>query len=202
MGTYKSIDPSVSGGVNQLVTYLTKLPPQRTNRYKVEFTDVPTTSTPVDFFATMVQIPSSSVRFFPDSVGPYTPTWKVPLKHEVDDRFIVEFMVDEKHQIRNFIQDWMNKLGINVNKGGPYGAPMFSTEFGNLVSKATMTITPVKSDPTDITESTLSYVLEQVYPKLILPSEFNTDNPNPLRLQVDFNYRTFKFNNIPAGANS
>lgn len=200
MGTYNSIDPSVSGGVNQLVTYLTKLPPQRTNRYKVSFTEVPTKGTPVDFFATMVQIPSSSVRFFPDSVGPYTPTWKVPLKHEVDDRFIVEFMVDERHQIRQFIHDWMNALGINVNTGGAYGAPMFSTKTANLVANAKMTITPLKSDPTD-TESVLVYELEQVYPKLVLPSEFNTDNPNPLRLQVDFNYRIFKFGNVPAGGN-
>jgi hypothetical protein len=201
MGTYKSIDPSISGGVNQLVTYLTKLPPQRINRYKIVFTDVPITGTPVDFFATMVQIPSSSVRFFPDSVGPYTPTWKVPLKHEVDDRFIVEFMIDEKHQIREFFQNWMYKLGQNYLRTNKYGSAMYNTKEQNLVRDAKMTIYPLTTDLSD-SASTISYVLEQVYPKLILPSEFNTDNPDTLRLQVDFNYRTFTFNGISNGSST
>ena len=197
MGNYSSISPlstSPSGpgagpGIGSLITQLGKLPPQRTNRYLVEFESLPVdTNSQLPFFATMVQIPSRGIRFFPDSVGPFTPVWKVPLKHEVDDRFIVEFMVDERQYVRTVMELWMNSLLESKISGGPPGSAMYSTKNPSFtIDQTKMKITSIDSQE----NKKFTYTLTHVYPKLILPSEFNTDNPNPLKLQVDFNYRTY-----------
>lgn len=187
--------PATSGnnltGISSLIDYLSKSSPQRMNRYQVDFTLASgKVNGPQTFFATMVQIPSRSIQFYPDSVGPYTPTWKVPLKQEFDDKFIIEFLVDENFQIRKFIEDWMDNLAVNVNGKKP-GNFLFNT---GVETTATMVITPLDSNG-NITTTPMT--LYNAWPKLILPSEFNMDSGDLLRMQVDFNYRYMSMGTSP-----
>ena len=182
--------PATSGknltGISSLIDYLSKSSPQRMNRYQVAFLLASSkVQGPQTFFATMVQIPSRSIQFYPDSVGPYTPTWKVPLKQEFDDKFIIEFLVDENFQIRKFIEDWMDNLVKNVNIGKKPGNFLFDP---GVETTAKMTITPLDSNGNVATAAT-AMTLYNAWPKLILPSEFNMDSGDLLRMQVDFNYR-------------
>jgi hypothetical protein len=163
------INPS---SISSLAQYLGSQPPQRANRYSVQFSkgkgNLPTAPT---FFATMVQIPSRSVLYFPDSVNPWNPNFKVPLKQEWDDKFIVEFLVDEQFSIRAFIENWMDSLQEQWQ---------FDKNGGSNI----MNISSVQTDG----KVNSRFTLYDVWPKLILPSEFNTDNPELLRMQVDFAY--------------
>jgi len=187
MPGYNSLNTNTIGG---LMGFLAnpQTSPQRTNRFKVSFFGkgiqdiIPLTggSDGAVFFATMVQIPSRGIMFYPDSVGPWTPYWRSPLKTTFDDKFLVEFFVDEKFTIRKFIENWMDKI-LNSSDGVLIK--------DDVCSNTTMTIQPIDS----INNSNTTITLDYVWPKLILPSEFNTDRPELLRMQVDFSYRTAKF---------
>ena len=180
-----------SGTTTELIDYLSKYPPQRVNRFNVAFNGGYFTTTgggekDTGFFATMVQLPSRGIMFYPDSVGPWSPQWRVPLKTTFDDKFIVEFLVDESFAIRKFIENWMVDI---YNQGN--GRQLKDLSGGkNPCSDTRMIITPVKSTNSP---SGTTITLDYVWPKLILPSEFNSDRPDLLRLQVDFSYRTAVF---------
>jgi len=163
-----------SNTISALADYLGKNPPQRVNRYSIDFSPVEGKQ-PDTFFATMVQIPSRSILYFPDSVAPFAPNYKVPLKHEWDEKFIVEFLVDEAFTIRKFIEDWMDSLIGNY--------------YYNDNKTSTMTISALGIN--NILKPI--FTLHDVWPKLISPSEFNTDRPDLLRMQVDFAYRRAEF---------
>ena len=173
--------------ITQLVEYIGKNPPQRVNRYTVAFdgTGMGEGLDNNEFLATMVQIPSRTILFYPDTVNPWVPEWKVPLKNQWDDKFIVEFLVDENFKIRTFIETWMDKI---LNDG--YGNFLYNGYNGDPCNSK-MTIWPLNADGT---KSTFYWTLFNVWPKFILPAEFDADQPNLLKMQVDFSYRSACFN--------
>jgi hypothetical protein len=176
-----------SSTITDLVTQLSTKPIQRSNRFYISFTGLANTITAdIDkpFIASMVQIPSRTILYFPDTAGPFEPPFRVPLQHQYDDKLIVEFLVDEEHRIRKFIETWMDN--IRMPKNSQYlGSTLYDAKEKCI---ATMTIQPQKSDNTG---QSATYTLYDVWPKLILPSEMSSDTPDFLKLIVDFSYRYY-----------
>ena len=178
--------------ISDLMTFLTSTPLQRSNFYKIGFTGInfsntlPSTTNGA-FFASLVQVPSRTILFYPDTTHPFLPPYKVPLQHQYDDRFLVEFLVDQDGKLRRFIETWMDEVRIsNINSG--QGSPLFSTKNQACAVKMTVEMLDGTGKPT------LIYTFYDVWPKLILPSEMSSDNIQFLKLQVDFNYRYYTTN--------
>jgi hypothetical protein len=194
-----------NGGITDILSYFSQNGFQRTNRYTVSITRpgytilgktkqddkevAPITDT---FWATSVQIPSQTVAWFPESFGPSSPTLQIPLKREFDDRFLIDFIVDENWKVRKYFEDWINLI-FYPQKG-------FSGE--GLITKTSRIIPKLNNKEMlkqiDISalnvngEEKYKFTLHEVFPKLLLPSQFANDQPNQyLTLTVDFNYRYY-----------
>lgn len=174
--------------ITGLLNHLTTNPPQRANRYIINIWGP--RKTVGEFMATSVQLPSRGVMFYPDSVGPWTPVWKVPLKTTYDDRLIIEFFVDENFSIRKYIENWMDEIENNTN-----GSVLDDAQ----IKEGIIEIIPLPSNITAGTGGKINTTglpkiqLDYVWPKLILPSEMGVDHPEILKLQVDFTYRSAKW---------
>jgi len=190
--------------INEIINQITVWGVQRPNRYAVEFIDCPVSqsggSSPYVFFATMVQIPQRTTNYFSDSVGPFSPYWDVPLKTEYDDHYIINFLVDKNWSIRSLIEAWMDHtIGGTINtEGYIYGT---SAKGASLVPVAARTgdskikITGISTAENNKQTGTIT--LHQAWPKLILPTQFDTGaNNQPLIMSVDFSYRYYTFDNL------
>lgn len=211
--------------ISSVLEKITTLGVQRANRYKVQFTFPDGVSNPFaqstdSVIATMVQLPQRSINYFSDSVGAFSPYWDVPLKTEFDDHFIINFLVDGRSNIRKFIDSWMGTIVGKVKDGeswtgnrgaigenstiGSYTGPisknvdLLKSGINNTPGLASrIDLIPEKTDPTDGDPLDFMISLYQVWPKLILPSQFDTNANNiPLIMSVDFSYRYYRINQL------
>lgn len=220
MKKYNTVGFNNPSDISHILEKIQKLKgPQRANRYRVEFvvpdavqnpySDVGTDS----IIATMVQLPQRSINYFSDSVGAFSPYWDVPLKVEFDDHFIINFLVDQKWKIRKFIDSWMAVVsgsiednlfftgtGARLQTIGSYqGSNPQSIGINAAANQATrIDLIPEIADPTDPSSaSNIKISLYQVWPKLILPSQFDTNANNiPMTMSVDFSYRYYRINEM------
>lgn len=170
---------------------------QRPNRYVVQFENCPVDGIGnYTFFATMVQIPQRTINYFADSVGPFSPYWDVPLKLEFDDHYIVNFLVDRDWVVRGIMEAWMDQLngGRDEQSGYIYGNSSFNSNIQSTIGSQTYSKIIIKGVGTTDNKSKGTLTLHQAWPKLILPSQFDTSMMDqPLIMSVDFSYRYYTF---------
>lgn len=160
---------------------------QRSNRYRVLIRR--NDGQQLEAAAISVQTPSKNIEFIEDTtMGPSSPSIKVPIRNYFDDRFIVTFVVDSKWEVRRFIEDWMDAYFpsrlANGSRGGSTVSP-FRTALGTIIL---MPLTPAHEG---LAVNNMTFY--DVYPKSILPGEMASAAMDlPLNMIVDFNYRYYK----------
>jgi len=164
---------------------------QRSNRFRVNITppiSIPggVTITPTDFtvFASNIQTPSQSIIFYEDTMSPSGPPISIPIRRNYDDRYIIEFIVDKKWNIRSFFDSWLNSMFINSTATNLNSTRVqyFTDIVGTLEIEAL--------DQNDTVVKTIK--LYDAYPKQIIPTQFSNDTPNQyLTLIVDMMYRYY-----------
>jgi hypothetical protein len=160
---------------------------QRTNRFEVTIIKDNTVAGP--FWASQSQIPAQTIVYFPETFAPSGPQIMIPVKREYDDRFLIDFIVDQDWKVRIFFENWYNSMftALNTNL---LGAKSNSLVARNTVSN--LAKIEIKALATNGEEKQL-ITLYEAYPKLLLPGQFSHDIPNQyLTLSVDFNYRYYK----------
>lgn len=186
--------------ITDLVNKLAYFKPQRVNRYTIQIID-PIPGLPIpeeELKAVNVQIPSKSISYYPDSVGPFLPYHFVPLKQVYDDRFIIEFLVDDNFRIRKYFDDWMTLISGSPANPTSYTHPLYSPQMN--VTGCKMIISGVKAE--DSTQKSLKMTLHDVWPKLILPGQFRAENTGELlTMAVDMQYRYYTIENGVEGPN-
>lgn len=164
---------------------------QRSNRYRISITPpkVPTSSRvqldPTVLFATNVQIPEQVVLYYPDTMSPSGPNINIPVKRTYDNRFIIEFIVDQKWKSRDFFEGWMDLMFKNTtNATRPNSA--FINYFDNITG-----IFDIYA--LDVNDNVNKHItLYDAYPSTILPTQMMAEAPNDyLLLTVDVNYRYY-----------
>ena len=188
-----------AGSINHIIDHFGTNGVQRANRYTVQFINCPVNGFDQStFFATMVQVPQRTINYFSDSVGPFSPYWDVPLKEEYDDHFIINFVVDSNWNIRRLIESWMSQVTGGPLSSGSGWAPGYiygrSARYANIQADSmneNFSQVIIKGIGTDNNQKA-TITLNQAWPKLILPSQFDTNALNqPLLLSVDFSYRYY-----------
>ena len=164
---------------------------QKSNRFRINIlppTSIPggTQITPKAFtvFASNIQTPSQSIIFYEDTMSPSGPPISIPIRRNYDDRYIIEFIVDKKWNIRSFFDSWMNALFLNTGNTNKNSTRVqyFTDIVGELEIEAL--------DQNDIVVKTIT--LYDAYPKQIIPTQFSNDTPNQyLTLIVDMMYRYY-----------
>jgi len=164
---------------------------QRSNRFRVNIippTNIPggTQITPTSFtvFASNIQTPSQSIIFYEDTMSPSGPPISIPIRRNYDDRYIIEFIVDKRWNIRSFFDSWLNSMFINSTATNLNSTRVqyFTDIVGTLEIEAL--------DQNDTVVKTIT--LYDAYPKQIIPTQFSNDTPNQyLTLIVDMMYRYY-----------
>jgi hypothetical protein len=164
---------------------------QKSNRFRVNIippTSIPggTQITPTSFtvFASNIQTPSQSIIFYEDTMSPSGPPISIPIRRNYDDRYIIEFIVDKKWNIRSFFDSWINALFLNTGNTNKNSTRVqyFTDIVGELEIEAL--------DEKDNIVKTIT--LYDAYPKQIIPTQFSNDTPNQyLTLIVDMMYRYY-----------
>lgn len=197
--------PGAKQEINDIINNIVTNGAQRSNRYSVHFENcpvqLPNIDTNYNFFATMCQLPERSIQIFQDSVGPYSPSWDIPLKTEYDDDYIINFLVDGNWNIRKLMEGWMDYVSGAVRPGGIFsgrsvlGSGIMPTGafpadgVGNDSSKIV-----IKGFKTADNTVASTLTLYGAWPKTILPSNMDTNaNNQPLLLSVVFSYRYYRF---------
>jgi len=160
---------------------------QRSNRFRISITPPAKLAIPknIPIFAQTVQTPSQAILFRQDFMSPSGPPIDVPLRRVYDERFIVEFIIDGRWDIRKFFDGWMDFLFINSNPNTKNSTKVNYWEdvVGTFVIQAL--------DINDNVKQTIT--LYDAWPKMIIPSQMSNDTPNQyLVLIVDINYRYYK----------
>ena len=163
---------------------------QKSNRFRINIippTVIPggTQITPTSFtvFASNIQTPSQSIIFYEDTMSPSGPPISIPLRRNYDDRYIIEFIIDKKWNIRSFFDSWINALFLNT---GPNKNSTRVQYFTDIVG----TLEIEALDQNDGVVKTIT--LYDAYPKQIIPTQFSNDTPNQyLTLIVDMMYRYY-----------
>ena len=164
---------------------------QKSNRFRINIlppTSIPaggTQITPKAFnvFASNIQTPSQSIIFYEDTMSPSGPPISIPIRRNYDDRYIIEFIVDKKWDIRSFFDSWINALFLNTGPNKNSTRVQYFTDIvGELEIEAL--------DQNDNVVKTIT--LYDAYPKQIIPTQFSNDTPNQyLTLIVDMMYRYY-----------
>lgn len=118
-------------------------------------------------------------------MSPSGPPIDVPLRRIYDERFIVEFIIDGRWDIRKFFDGWMDFLFVNSDSTTKNSTKVNYWEdvVGTFVIEAL--------DINDNIKQTIT--LYDAWPKMIIPSQMSNDTPNQyLVLIVDINYRYYK----------
>jgi len=165
---------------------------QKSNRFRINIippTAIPggTQITPKAFtvFASNIQTPSQSIIFYEDTMSPSGPPISIPIRRNYDDRYIIEFIVDKKWDIRSFFDSWMNAMFINSTNSSTLNSSKVQY-FVNIVGKLEIEAL----DQNDNVVKTIT--LHDAYPKQIIPTQFSNDTPNQyLTLIVDMMYRYY-----------
>lgn len=165
---------------------------QKSNRFRVNIippTSIPggTQITPTSFtvFASNIQTPSQSIIFYEDTMSPSGPPISIPIRRNYDDRYIIEFIVDKKWNIRSFFDSWINSMFINSTSSSTVNSTRVQY-FTNIVG----TLEIEALDGNDNVVKTI--ILHDAYPKQIIPTQFSNDTPNQyLTLIVDMMYRYY-----------
>jgi hypothetical protein len=166
---------------------------QKSNRFRINI--IPPTAipggiliTPTAFtvFASNIQTPSQSIIFYEDTMSPSGPPISIPLRRNYDDRYIIEFIIDKKWNIRSFFDSWISALflntGTNTTNNNSTRVQYFTDIVGTLEIEAL--------DQNDNVVKTIT--LYDAYPKQIIPTQFSNDTPNQyLTLIVDMMYRYY-----------
>ena len=166
---------------------------QKSNRFRISITPpaaIPGGSqiTPTSFtvFASNIQTPSQSIIFYEDTMSPSGPPISIPIRRNYDDRYIIEFIIDKKWNIRDFFDSWMDSMFVNTTSGSSKvnssRVQYWNKTVGKLVIEAL--------DQNDGVAKTIT--LHDAYPKQIIPTQFSNDTPNQyLTLIVDMMYRYY-----------
>jgi hypothetical protein len=165
---------------------------QKSNRFRVNIippTSIPggTQITPTSFtvFASNIQTPSQSIIFYEDTMSPSGPPISIPIRRNYDDRYIIEFIVDKKWNIRSFFDSWINAMFLNSSNTNTLNSTKVQY-FTNIVGKLEIEAL----DQNDNVVKTIT--LYDAYPKQIIPTQFSNDTPNQyLTLIVDMMYRYY-----------
>ena len=165
---------------------------QKSNRFRINIlppTSIPggTQITPKAFtvFASNIQTPAQSIIFYEDTMSPSGPPISIPIRRNYDDRYIIEFIVDKKWDIRSFFDSWMNAMFINSTNSSTLNSSKVQY-FVNIVGKLEIEAL----DQNDNVVKTIT--LHDAYPKQIIPTQFSNDTPNQyLTLIVDMMYRYY-----------
>lgn len=181
-----------SSNINTLITAFSSASGfQRSNRFRIKITppisipgDAQITPTAFTVFASNIQTPSQSIIFYEDTMSPSGPPISIPIRRNYDDRYIIEFIVDKKWNIRSFFDSWFNSMFINSTTTNLNSTRVqyFTDIVGTLEIEAL--------DPNDTVVKTIK--LYDAYPKQIIPTQFSNDTPNQyLTLIVDMMYRYY-----------
>ena len=160
---------------------------QRSNKFEVTITKGGRVAGP--FWASQSQIPSQTLVYFPETFSPSGPPITIPIKREYDERFLIDFIVDQDWNVRTFFENWYNSMFsvISPGLGGPKSNSVVARNTGGNLA----TIAIKALDYQGNVKKTFN--LYEAYPKLLLPGQFSHDIPNQyLTLSVDFNYRYYR----------
>jgi len=180
--------------VNSLISFFQKSSGfQHANRFKIEINPPAFlgSGTVPPLFATLVQIPGQSVRYFSDTMAPSDSDISIPLKREYDNRFIIDFIVDKNWACRSFFEGWINAIFPNRQGSTTRNASIFSRSslvayYDNVIGN--MVITPLDTQD----KQNRRIEVYGVWPGSILPTQMFNDNPNTyLTLTVDMVYRYY-----------
>ena len=159
---------------------------QKTNRFRITITPPANFNIPTDIsiFATTIQTPTQALVFYEDTMSPSGPPISIPLRRNYDDRYIIEFIIDKKWNIRSFFDSWISALFLNTGNVNENSTRVqyFTDIVGTLEIEAL--------DQNDNIVKTIT--LYDAYPKQIIPTQFSNDTPNQyLTLIVDMMYRYY-----------
>ena len=179
--------------VNTLISFFQRSSGfQHANRYKIEINPPRTIAVNVpSLYATLVQIPGQSIRYFSDVMAPSENDIAIPLKRDYDNRFIIDFIVDKNWNCRGFFEQWINSIFANrfrntIRDGSIFSRSSLVEYYDNIIGN--MIIRPL--DTQDNTNRTIT--MHGVWPGSILPTQMMNDNPNTyLTLTVDMVYRYY-----------
>lgn len=166
--------------VQDVVSYFASKGIQKSNKFSITITPPSALKAYTgEVFATSIQTPSRSILYYPDTMNPSGPIIQVPLRRLYDDRFIIEFMVDQKWNTASFFQKWMDLITSDT-KGLASVVRYYDDITGKIVIKAL--------DPKNEVGRTIT--LYGAWPKTIIPNTMSNDMVNQyLTLMVDMNYR-------------
>jgi len=175
-----------SNSITEITNYFSK-GFQRSNKFEVTITKGSAVAGP--FWASQSQIPAQTLVFFPETFSPSGPLISIPVKREYDDRFLIDFIVDQDWNVRTYFENWYNTMFTPLAPG-LYAAKSNSVvERNSSNNLATIAIKALDYDG----NVKKTFNLYEAYPKLLLPSQFSNDIPNQyLTLTVDFNYRYYR----------
>lgn len=167
--------------VQNIVSYFASNGIQKSNKFSITITPPSTlTAYTGEVFATSIQTPSRSILYYPDTMNPSGPIIQVPLRRLYDDRFIIEFMVDQKWNIASFFQKWMDLITSDTTSKLASVVRYYDDITGKIVISAL--------DPKNVAGKTIT--LYGAWPKTIIPNTMSNDMVNQyLTLMVDMNYR-------------
>lgn len=186
--------------IQDVINHIGKTGVQRANRYSVGFINCPVTpqqntATQFEFIATLCQLPERSIQYFQDSVGPYSPSWDIPLKTKFDDNYIITFLVDGSWAIRSLIESWMDFISGRVFNGGyVLGTSSLDARMQGTNQSGQTAEIVIKGFKTADNSEAATLRLYGVWPKIILPYNMDTNAMNmPLTMSVVFGYRYYRF---------
>jgi hypothetical protein len=170
--------------VQDIVSYFASKGIQKSNKFSITITPPSALSALTAYtgevFATSIQTPSRSILYYPDTMNPSGPIIQVPLRRLYDDRFIIEFMVDQQWNIASFFQKWMNLITSDTSSKLAPIVRYYDDITGKIVITAL--------DPENKVGRTIT--LYGAWPKTIIPNTMSNDMVNQyLTLMVDMNYR-------------
>jgi len=142
-----------------------------------------------DIFVNMIQTPSQAILYREDTMSPSGGNIQVPFKRVFDERFIIEFVVDSKWNIRKFFDSWIDSVFVNSNNSNrdrSYNNSSRVNYWSDIVGTVIIEALGINGDVN------YTITLHDSYPKLIIPSEMNNNASNTyLTLLVDMNYRYY-----------
>ena len=158
---------------------------QQPNRFRIEIR-TPTglaEYSNIPIFATSVQTPTQGLVFFEDTISPSGPAINIPVKRSYDERFLIEFIVDEDWKVRTLIDKWLNFIFLNTGNGNNSTRVKYWEDIVGEIDIYAL-------NANDKTNKTIT--LHNVWPRQIIPGQFSTAASNTyLTLMVDFEYRYY-----------
>lgn len=168
---------------------------QRTNRYSVAFTGLPSglpTTPPEDFKAKSVSMAARAIDSVSDNLAGYGAGRAVPRSQRFIPGVLLTFAVTNDSHILEFYNAWFNKIYSGGRIRGSLAVPFQLDFYNNIVYNCQMKVNLL--NPNGGINKVFTFY--EVYPIENIPMEVSMLEVNKfMTYQVLMNYREFTFTN-------